>query len=174
MNVEEMMSIQVQTCRLGDSLERAAHLMWETDCGVVPVLDAESRVVGMVTDRDVCMAAYTQGKPLWQIPVSTAFSGKVYACKLSDSLQTAENLMRIAQVRRLPVVDDENKLWGLVSLADLAQHVHRGGGNPDGLSYASIALTLAAISQPPAERFSGASATPNGTQTRLVAASAGS
>jgi len=172
MNVEEMMSIRVATCREGDSLERAAQLMWDTDCGVVPVLDAESRVVGMVTDRDVCMAAYTQGKPIWQIPVTSACSRKVYACKLSDSLQTAENLMRVAQVRRLPVVDDDGQLWGLVSLGDLAQHVHRGGGSPDGLSYASIALTLAAISQPPVERSSDAYATANGTRTRQVAARA--
>jgi CBS-domain-containing membrane protein len=146
--------------------------MWEADCGVVPVIDAESRVVGMITDRDVCMAAYTQGKPLWQIPVSSACSQKVYACKLNDSLQTAENLMRVAQVRRLPVVDEDGQLWGLVSLGDLAQHVHRGGGSPDGLSYASIALTLAAISQFPAEISSDANAKPNGTQSQLVAATA--
>jgi CBS domain-containing protein len=172
MKVEEMMSTRVETCRLGDSLERAAQLMWDTDCGVVPVIDDESRVVGMVTDRDVCMAAYTQGKPLGQIPVSSACSRKVYCCKLNDSLQTAENLMRVAQVRRLPVVDEDGQLWGLVSLGDLAQHVHRGGGSPDGLSYASIALTLAAISQFPAEISSDAKATPNGTERRLMAANA--
>jgi CBS domain-containing protein len=67
-------------------------------------------------------------------------------------LQTAENIMRVAQVRRVPVVDDDCQLWGMISLGDLAQHVHRGGGSPDGLSYASVALTLAAISQPALER----------------------
>lgn len=169
MKVEEMMSTRVETCRMGDTLARAAQLMWDTDCGVVPVIDDESHVVGMVTDRDVCMAAYTQGKPLWQIPVSSACSRKVYACRLNDSLQTAENLMRVAQVRRLPVVDEDGQLWGVVSLGDLAQHVHRGGGSPDGLSYASIALTLAAISQFPAEVSSdvtseSSSTKPNGTQ----------
>ena len=172
MKVQEMMSTRVETCRAGDTLERAARLMWETDCGVIPVVDDESRVVGMVTDRDVCMAAYTQGKPLWQIPVSTACSSKVYACKLNDSLQTAENLMRVAQVRRLPVVDEDGQLWGLVSLGDLAQHVHRGGGNPDGLSYASIALTLAAISQFPADISSQTSAKANRNEPLALTASA--
>jgi CBS domain-containing protein len=159
MKVEEIMSTRVETCRVSDTVERAAQIMWEADCGVVPVIDADSHVVGVITDRDVCMAAYTQGKPLWQIPVSSVCSHKIYACKLNDSLQTAENIMRVAQVRRVPVVDDEGKLWGLVSLGDLAQHVHRGGGSPDGLSYASVALTLAAISQPAAELPNGKEST---------------
>jgi CBS domain-containing protein len=152
MKVEEIMSTHVETVRMNDGLERAAQLMWEADCGVLPVIDDDSRVVGLITDRDVCMAAYTQGKPLWQMQVSSACSRKVYACRLNDSLQIVENLMRVAQVRRLPVVDEGGQLWGIVSLGDLAQHVHRGGGAPDGLSYASVALTLAAISQPSSER----------------------
>jgi CBS domain-containing protein len=170
MKVQEMMSTRVETCRVGDTLERAAHLMWEKDCGIVPVIDAESRVVGMVTDRDVCMAAYTQGKPLWQIPVTSACSRKVYACRLNDSLQTVENLMRVAQIRRIPVVDADGQLWGIVSLGDLAQHVHRGGGSPDGLSYASIALTLAAISRFPADIAADANEKPTGTQSQPATA----
>jgi CBS domain-containing protein len=152
MKVEEIMSTRVETVRMSDSLERAAQLMWEADCGVLPVIDDETHVVGLITDRDICMASYTQGKPLWQMMVSSACSRKVYACRLNDSLQIVENLMRVAQVRRLPVVDESGLLWGMVSLGDLAQHVHRGGGAPDGLSYASVALTLAAISQPPSEQ----------------------
>jgi CBS domain-containing protein len=157
MKVQELMSSDVVTCRPDDMLERAAQIMWEHDCGAVPVVDAESHVVGVITDRDVCMASYTQGRPLWQIPVSTACSHTVYSCTLSDSVQNAEKLMRTTQVRRLPVVDTEGKLWGVISLGDLAQHVHRPGRKADGLSYESVASTLAAVSQPPAERASSRS-----------------
>jgi CBS-domain-containing membrane protein len=149
MHVHELMSTDVETVRLDDNLNRATQIMWERDCGSVPVLDAESRVVGMLTDRDVCIAAYTQGLPLSQIPVSSACAHIVQSCKMSDSLQTAENIMGAAQIHRLPVVDDDGKLRGIVSLGDLAQHVHRPGRRPNGLSYESVARTLAAISLSP-------------------------
>jgi CBS domain-containing protein len=151
MKVQEIMSTTVIACRPEDSVNQAAQIMWEHDCGAVPVVDADERVVGMLTDRDVCMAAYTQGRPLWDVPVANACSHAVYSCQLNDTLQTAENLMRVAQIRRLPVVDDGGKLRGIVSLGDLAAHVHRAGRGADGLSYQSVALTLAAISQPPSE-----------------------
>ena len=151
MKVGEIMSIDLETCRADDTLNRAAQIMWEHDCGVVPVLDDESRVIGMLTDRDICIAAYTQGCPLWQISVSSACSRSVHACKLNDSLQTAEATMRAAQVHRVPVVDDDGKIYGIVSLGDLARHAHKPRQKADGLSYESIASTLAAISQPVSE-----------------------
>jgi CBS domain-containing protein len=147
MNVQEFMSTSVETVSPGDHLNLAAQIMWEHDCGALPVVDAESRVVGMLTDRDICMAAYTQGRALSQITVSSACAHVVQTCKLADSVQTAESLMAAAQVRRIPVVDGEGKLRGVVSLGDLAKHVHRAGRKPDGLSYESVANTLAAISQ---------------------------
>jgi CBS domain-containing protein len=151
MKVQEVMSTEVQACSPNDTLNRAAQIMWERDCGAVPVVDDDLRVVGMLTDRDVCMSAYTTGLPLSQIPVSTASAKAVYLCKASDSVQVAENVMRLAQVRRIPVVDDDGRLCGLLTLADLARHVHRCGRRADGLSYESVALTLAAVSHAPAE-----------------------
>ncbi len=78
MNVSDLMTTAVKSCVIGDSLQRAAQLMWENDCGVVPVLDGEGRVVGMITDRDICMAAYTHGQALWQLPVSGAMAKQVH------------------------------------------------------------------------------------------------
>jgi len=149
MRVQELMSTNVETVHLDDSLNRAAQIMWEHNCGAVPVIDGESRVVGMLTDRDVCMAGYTQGLPLSQIQVSSACAHVMQTCKMTDSLQTAENIMGAAQIHRLPVVDDDDKLRGIVSLGDLAQHVHRAGRRPNSLSYESVARTLAAITQSP-------------------------
>jgi CBS domain-containing protein len=61
--VFELMTRDVKTCGCADMVEHAAHIMWTRDCGCVPVVDGDGHVVGMVTDRDVCMAAYTQGRP---------------------------------------------------------------------------------------------------------------
>jgi len=65
MNASDVMTKTVRSCSAGDSLQRAAQLMWEGDCGSVPVVDSDNRVVGILTDRDIAMAAYTQGRPLW-------------------------------------------------------------------------------------------------------------
>ena len=175
MNVQELMSTDVKSCHMNDPLDRAAQIMWEHDCGAVPVLDDDSRVVGMLTDRDICMASYTQGRLLARIPVSSACAHAVHSCKMTDSLQTAENIMRMAQVRRIPVVDDEGKLRGMLSLGDLALHLHRPGRKTDGLSYQSVAQTLAAISKPPVQNQPGVASTPGDHQrahTQSVAASA--
>jgi len=147
MRVEELMTKDVMTCREHDSLATAARIMWECDCGIVPVVDGEGHLVGTITDRDVCMAAFTQGRTLDQIPVSTASSKIVYSVKPDDSLGAAEALMRDGSVRRLPVVDGEGRVRGLLSLADLARR-SQSHSRSDGASATAIARTLAAISRP--------------------------
>ena len=71
MKVEQIMNREVKTCRPQDSLNRAAQIMWDEPCGAVPVVDDQHRPVGFLTDRDICMAAYTQGKPLEQLRVES-------------------------------------------------------------------------------------------------------
>jgi len=122
MKVKDTMTKDVRTCRVTDSVNRAAQIMWENDCGCVPVVDDQNRLFGIVTDRDICMAAYTQGRPLWDIAVSSAASTKVTTVNEAASLREAENLMHDVRVRRLPVVDDEQRVVGLLSIADLARH----------------------------------------------------
>jgi CBS domain-containing protein len=148
MKIEDLMSTSLVTCHPRDNLSRAAQMMWEHDCGAVPVVDDQARVVGMLTDRDICMAAYTQGLPLAQIRVSSVCSRIVQACDVNDTIEGAENLMRRAQIRRLPIVDRNGRLLGVLSLGDLAQHVHTNGRESDGLSCESVARTLAAVSRP--------------------------
>ena len=149
MNVADLMTTPVQSCRSEDNLQRPAQIMWESDCGVVPVVDGEGRVVGMMTDRDICMAAYTQGQALWQIPVSAAMAKEVHAVREGDGLEAAEGLMRRVRVRRVPVLDTEGRLKGILSMSDLARHTHRSvGRRTHGLSGDSVAQTLAAICEP--------------------------
>jgi CBS domain-containing protein len=126
--VEQLMSLGVATCRPDDRLGAAARIMWEHDCGVVPVTIPEAggeRIVGMLTDRDVCMAAYTQGRALDEIVVSTAMSDGVRACGPKEPIVNALRLMASGQVHRLPVVDDDGHLLGLLSFADVAREEAR-------------------------------------------------
>lgn len=106
MRIEQLMTKDVATCGPDETLNRAAQLMWERDCGFVPVVESAERrrVVGVVTDRDACIAAYTRGHPLAEIRVGDVMSTRIRACKPSDDLAAAEETMREAQVHRLPVV----------------------------------------------------------------------
>ena len=140
MNVEQLMSRNVKTCTPNDTLELAARIMWENDCGIVPVVDEAGRVVAMLTDRDVCMAGYTQGLQYWQIPVAVAASKLVFSVRPTDSLQQAEELMRTQQVRSLAVTNERGQLVGVLSLGDLARR------HPDDVSSDELARTLRGVS----------------------------
>jgi CBS domain-containing protein len=120
MKIQDFMTQGVHTVQPQDSLEAAARKMWEHDCGALPVVDENGRVIAMLTDRDVCMASYTQGKRLSAIRVSTAMSRSIVTCHPGDTMSVAERRMREHQVRRLPVIDDQERLVGIVSLNDFA------------------------------------------------------
>lgn len=122
MKVQDLMVSDAGFCRQTSSLHEAAKVMWERGCGIVPVLGESVRdeVIGVVTDRDLAMAAYASGRTLQEIPVARAMATRVYSCKPTDSLKAAEKMMRRAHVRRLPVVDDANHLLGVISLTDIA------------------------------------------------------
>jgi CBS domain-containing protein len=119
--VLDAMTRAVVTCRPHESLSRAAQVMWDADCGAVPIVDEEGRLVGMLTDRDICMAAYTRGLPLSELSVSSVMSTSLHSCKPGDSLRSLMDAMAEHQVRRVPVVEEDGKLVGIVSLADVAR-----------------------------------------------------
>ena len=150
MNVRDLMTTEVGTCRAFDGADRAARIMWESDCGAVPVLDQAGSVVAMVTDRDLCMAALLQGRPLSEIRVSSAMSRELFSCRPDDDLSQAESVMRIRKVRRLPVVDVEGRLLGILSLSDLARVslAPARGKAKKTLKPADVGTTLGAISSP--------------------------
>jgi len=146
--VDTIMTTQVHTCSAADTLAEAARLMWDRDCGCLPVCAAENatRVVGMITDRDICMAALFAGRPLHELRVAEAMSRQLLACRSDDSLLDAENAMRRARIRRLPVVDEHGILIGIISLADLAREAAREDTHPKrDVTEAEVSGTLAAI-----------------------------
>jgi CBS domain-containing protein len=147
MKVEELMTRDVRTCGPDDNLTVPARLMWEGDCGCVPVVDREGRMMGMITDRDVCMAAYTRGERLEDMSVASVMSRDVRTCRRGDPLLVAQDTMRTAQVRRLPVIDTDERLVGVLSLNDLAREaVGDLAQRARDVTAQEIALTLAAVS----------------------------
>ena len=125
--VRSVMTVDVVTCTPGDTLHRAAQIMWERDCGAVPVVDAAGRVAGIITDRDLAMGAFTQGLPLVAIPVGRVASGRVYTVSVGASVDDVVSVMGQQRVRRVVVVDAHQKVVGIVSLADVARFVSELG-----------------------------------------------
>jgi CBS domain-containing protein len=148
--VADVMQSDVATCHPWDNLNRAAQLMWEADCGAVPVVDHQGKLSGMVTDRDVCMAAYTRGLPLTELGVQVAMSEHPVSCTPEDSLTTLLSLMTTERIRRVPVISDGGRLVGIVSLADVARLAQASSGESRE-ARARVPSVLARIS----ERASG-------------------
>lgn len=120
MKIRELMSSPAHTCRPQDALTTAAQRLWEHDCGILPVVDGDGRVGAVITDRDICMAAYTSGKALAELRVADCMSRTLVTCRPDDDLATAVQRMSQHQVHRLPIVDDQGQPCGLLSLNDLA------------------------------------------------------
>lgn len=129
MNVSTVMTREPVTCRPEDSESHAARRMWDNDCGVLPVVDSGGRLVGIVTDRDLCMGAYTQGRALGEMDVSHAMSTDLRSCRPGEELDDALETMSDARVRRLPVVDEQDRLVGILSLNDVFREI---ADMPDG------------------------------------------
>jgi CBS-domain-containing membrane protein len=152
------MTRDVYTCTINDSLNAAARVMWDHDCGCAPVIDAHGKLAGIVTDRDISMAAYTQGVPLDAIPVERVMSARVISCGRGDDLETAHQLMRTHEIHRIPVVDTRGRPIGILSLSDVINHWH---GDRAAEQAVEIAATFSAIRRR-RERTAAAHASSNG------------
>ena len=145
MNANDLMTRGPCSVRTTDRLDAAARVLWEQDCGIVPVVDATNVLVGVVTDRDLCMASYTQGRPLDEIAVAGPMARQLRTCRPDDSITTVLSLMQQAQVHRLPVVDARGVLLGIVAINDIVRAAHN---RPAAIDAASVVKTLALIGAP--------------------------
>ncbi len=150
MKVRELMVSDAKSCNMFTTLNSAAQIMWDNDCGFVPIVDHQGRVAGVITDRDICMAAYLQGTALTASLVTSAMSKQVFCCKADDDIATAEEIMREKQLRRLPVVDAQDHLVGVISLNDIAREGERelSGKAARQVSDAEITRLMAAVCAP--------------------------
>jgi len=146
MKVKDIMISPVQSCGPETNLATAAMMMWDSDCGALPVVNYHGTVVGMITDRDICMAAATKHRSPSEITVFETITGQVYACAPGDDIHDAMDTMAKHQVRRLPVVDDAGRLAGILSLNDIVLHAGDATGrHAPAISCEDLARTLKAI-----------------------------
>lgn len=149
MKVSKIMQHKVSTVHIDDPLAQAARPMWEQDIGCVPVLDGGGSVVGMLTDRDICMHAYLKGGRLEDLRVRDAMAKRVLTVTATDTIQHAELIMQRARIRRLPVVDDDGTLIGILSLNDIAREAaQETSGRRREINLDEVGMTLAEVCQP--------------------------
>lgn len=141
MNAQEIMKSDVVTCRPWSNLAEVAMMMWNHDCGVVPILSEHDTVTGVITDRDICMAVATQHRRAEEIAVSDVTNSHLYACRLTDDVDSVLQTMQDHKVRRLPVVDSNGHLQGIVSLHDVIASAQ----TTKSPSYAEVLRTLKRI-----------------------------
>jgi CBS domain-containing protein len=129
MKVREIMTRDVEACTGDADLARAAGIMWRNDCGIIPVVEELNRkVIGLITDRDICMACSTRNLRPSEITVGEVITGEVHACTETDDLKSALRTMAEQKVRRLPVVTNHGTLVGMLSISDVARHTPRTRG----------------------------------------------
>ena len=119
--VKQVMTRDPSCCVPSDMAQKAATVMRDQDTGVIPVIENEQsqRIVGLVTDRDLCMNVVAEGRDPRTAHVEGCMTTAVVACAPNDSMAKATELMKQNQIRRIPVVDEQRKLIGIVSLADV-------------------------------------------------------
>ena len=150
MRVYSVMKREPSTCVPHTDLAEAGRTMARVGCGFLPVVDAGRRVIGVITDRDICLSLAERDETPSAVRVQDVISGDVYSCSAEDELTEALNTMREFGVRRLPVVDLENRILGVLSLDDVVLESRAlGSEHFTGPFYSDIARTLKAICSHP-------------------------
>jgi CBS domain-containing protein len=140
MKVKDLMTTDVKTCKPETTVAEAAHLMWEGDCGILPLVD-DGELVGVVTDRDMYIALATQNARASQLKVGVVATKKLATCAPEDDVQAALATMKQARVRRLPVVGFGGTVLGILSMNDIL--LAAGAGN--GVASEHVVAALQAI-----------------------------
>ena len=146
MKVKEIMNSDVKFCDLNASLADAAKMMWENDCGILPVLKDGKEIVGLITDRDICMGAAMRDRNPAGISVEEVITGAVYSLAPDDDVHQALETMQQHKVRRLPVVDADGQLQGMLSMNDVTLRAEDDADQkaPD-LSFSDVMKTYKAV-----------------------------
>jgi CBS domain-containing protein len=126
MKVKDVMMRTAARCRPDTNLGSAVESMWTRNCGILPVVDEQEKLVGVITDRDICIALGTRNRLPGDIAVKDVASAHVYWCKSDDDLRTALRIMAASRVRRLPVVNSSGVLEGILSMDDVVLHAEDG------------------------------------------------
>lgn len=148
MKVKDVMMGTPYYCQLDTNVGSAAELMWVGNCGFVPVMGANGKIVGVVTDRDICIALGTRNRLPGDVTVGEVMSSRLFACSPEDDVHLALRTMQEGGVRRLPVIVENGTLVGVISMDDLLLRAEATGiGKRPELSTEEVVKTYRAIDQ---------------------------
>src|SRR5687768_2238281 len=119
MRISDVMTREVATVRPDQTAQEAANFMLNSDAGSIPVTDGD-RLIGMITDRDIAVRGIAKGHGP-DTPVRELMTSGLICARIDDDVEEVATKMSEAQVRRLPVIDESEKLVGIVSLGDLSR-----------------------------------------------------
>lgn len=121
MKIKDCMECNVYYLKPENTVQECAKMMSDNHIGCVPVCDSEDNIVGLVTDRDIILRSIAWDKDVKTTPISEIMTTKVCCCNKDVEIKEAQELMSQNQIRRLPIVDDDNKIIGILTLGDLAK-----------------------------------------------------
>ena len=147
LNVRDVMVANPNFCRPEFNLAEVAAIMWNNRCGALPVVNDAGEVIGMITDRDICIALGTRNLKASDVAVKSVAPSRYFACAPGEDVHSALKTMASQAVRRLPVVDEAGKLAGVLSIDDLIVHSRAGSA----INFTEIVTTLKAICAHPAQ-----------------------
>ncbi len=126
-NCSEVMTREPACCEPGDSISRVAGIMKREDVGSVPVVESheDKKLIGIVTDRDLVVKVLAEGADIERSTVRDAMTPNPASCRENDPIEKAVKVMSERQVRRMPIVDDQGRLSGIIAQADVATRVSR-------------------------------------------------
>jgi CBS domain-containing protein len=149
MKVNNAMVRSPISCGPESNLGVAAELLWKQNCGILPVVDPQRKVVGVMTDRDMCIALGTRNRLPGQILVKEVMRPKVHTCQVDDDVHSALETMAKERVRRLPVINSQGILQGILSMDDVVLHSEAAGQvDASGLTQKDVVETLKRIYRP--------------------------
>ena len=122
MKVRDVMTSSAVCCGPDTNVGSAVELLWSHNCGLLPIVGTDNRLIGVVTDRDICIAMGTRNRLPGDITVGEIATTNVFTCKPDDEIHEALGTMADKQVRRLPVVNDEGVPQGILSMDDIITH----------------------------------------------------
>ena len=148
MKVKDVMMGTPYYCQLDSNLGSAAELMWIGNCGFLPVMGDDGKIVGVITDRDICIALGTRNRLAGDVTVREVMTNRLFACSPDDDVHVAMQMMKEGGVRRLPVIVGNGTLVGVISMDDLLLRAEAGGiGSRPELSTEEVVKTCRAIDQ---------------------------
>ena len=119
MKVKKIMTADAGFCFVEENLSKAVEIMWQRDCGAVPVVDSEKKILGIITDRDIAIAVGSNTKTAAKIKIGEVIGNRAVTCFEKDDAEDALKKMRRAKVKRLPVVSENGVLIGIISITDM-------------------------------------------------------